>query len=855
MSQNPPPEDRAPKLISSRADLIHTVSDQGETANLSRREYSTETLSALSPEALRNLVQELATQNNELRQAQLDLAASRSHYIDLYNSSPVGYCTLDENGVIQAANRTAVDLLGVAPDKLIRTHFPRFLSWEDADRFYLCRKQISKTGGEFNLEVQVRRGDGTQTWVQITAAIMPSGSGAMLTQLILCEISRQREEQQLRFNAEALAEVFRTNLAVIDQHAIMAVTDIQGRIQYANPQFCAISGYSAEELLGQTHRIINSGIHPRAFFVDMWTTISQGRVWHGEICNRSKNGSLYWVDSTIAPVLGSNGKPERYLAIRTDITSLKRVEAELREMTNRFELVVDASSDGIWDHDFITGEVYYSARFKALLGFGPEDPLFPPVFESFYSRLHPEDVASTEAARQRSMNDDVPYNAVYRLKTKTGEWRWFEARGASILRDENGNVTRMTGSISDITLRREAEMALLASMEAAEAANRAKSEFLATMSHEIRTPLNGVLGFANLLLDTALDKDQQTFAKTIRLSGENMLTTINEILDLSKIEAGKVTIEVLSVNLKQVVDEVLSTLTPQAQEKNIELQTDYDETLSFDLLLDPTRLRQILLNLIGNALKFTEKGTVTIRASQVQCDEDRFLQVEVIDSGIGLTEEQQGKLFYKFSQADPSTTRRFGGTGLGLAITKLLVELMGGQIGLRSELGQGSTFWFTLPWKEATGQVENISYRELATLPAVSKFTNLRVLVAEDNDINRMFVMAIMRKFGWHADIATNGHEALELFRSREYDLVLMDCHMPELDGFDATREIRRIEALREEMGAPCIPIIAVTAGAMQEELDRCIEAGMNEVLIKPLRAEDLHQTIDRWLGHLEKWN
>lgn len=855
MPQNNSPKDSAQRLLGTRTHLARSGSDHGKLSEFTQREYSMEALSTLSPEAVKQLVQELAAQNNELRLAQLELAESREHYIDLYNSSPVGYCTLDEKGVIQAANRTAFNLLGLASDKLIHTHFPQFLSWEDADRFYLCRKRIAETGGEFNLEVQVRRSDGTQIWAHVAATLKLSESGKMMTQVILHEISRQREEQQLRSNAEALAEVLRTNLAVIDQHAILAVTDIQGRIQYANPQFCAITGYSAEELLGQTHRIINSGTHPQEYFVDMWTTISQGRVWHGEICNRAKDGSLYWVDSTIAPVLGSNGKPERYLAIRTDITALKRVEAELREITERFELVVDASSDGIWDHNFITGEVYYSARFKALLGFAPEDPRFPHVFESFHSRLHPDDLASTEAAIQRSMTDNVPYNAVFRLKTKAGEWRWFEARGASILRDENGNVTRMTGSVSDITLRREAEIALLTSMEAAEAANRAKSEFLATMSHEIRTPMNGVLGFANLLLDTALDQEQQTFANTIKLSGENMLTTINEILDLSKIEAGKVTLEMLSVNLKPVVEEVLSILTPRAQGKELELQVHYDETLSFDLVLDPARLRQILLNLIGNALKFTEKGSVTIRATQIQCDRDRFLQVEVIDSGIGLTEAQQGKLFHKFTQADSSTTRRFGGTGLGLAITKLLVELMGGQIGLRSELGQGSTFWFTLPWQEATGPVENISSRVLASLPAVSKFTNLRVLVAEDNNINRMFVMAIMRKFGWHADIAVNGHEALELFCSRTYDLVLMDCRMPELDGFDATREIRRIEALREEMGAACIPIIAVTAGAMQEEMDRCLDAGMNEVLTKPLRAEDLHQTIDRWLGHLEKWN
>ena len=503
---------------------------------------------------------------------------------------------------------------------------------------------------------------------------------------------------------------------------------------------------------------------------------------------------------------------------------------KLRESEERLKQVMEATNDGIFD-GYVTPEgylapIYFSPRLRSMLGLADDDNL-PATTDEL-----PIDHTDAERSRQQRLqavqSGDRRLITSFRLLTPNGA-RWFKV--SSLLLPAESRV-RMVGAVTDIT-------ELVEARRAAEEAARVKTDFLAKMSHEIRTPLNGILGLVDLLGDTELNAKQGQYVSSITYSGELLRTILDEVLDFSRIEAGRMTIEAIAFEPRRLIGEVVTLMSGKASAKRLTLSSNADSTLPPVLIGDPTRLRQILVNLIDNAIKFTEAGDIVAAASCLGADENRAtLRFSVTDSGIGIPAEKQAGLFDEFAQLDSSISRRYGGTGLGLAICRRLVELMDGSIGIQSEPGHGSRFWFelSLPVGSAAALPSRFNPNQPASL------NSLQILVAEDNAINQMVVSGLLERAGCAVTMASSGSEAVKLAATRSFDLVLMDVHMPEMDGIEATRRIR---ALPDAVRA-AVPIIALTASVTREEVDLYQRSGMNAAVAKPVRGPELLAAITR---------
>ncbi len=733
-------------------------------------------------------------------------------------------------------------------------------------------------GGALEIEYRIRHTDGNWLWIvsrsqavwdQDGRAVRVVGSHSDIT-------ARKRNEEDLRASENRYRELFEQNPL---PSLIYRIQDLQ--ILDVNQAAIDYYGWSRDEFLSMTMAAIRTPGDTAAVEAEL-NEYSKGHRHSTPRRHRRHHRSDVWVEisshdidafSCPARLIMANdvsGHVEAGHQIQRENAEMEELvsqrTAELQKSQAKWQGLIEALPQFVWT---ITPDGtcdYLSSQWGDYTGV----PTLQLLGRGWLDTIHPADRARL-LAQEQTLLASGSFEFEYRIRAHDGSYRWFVSRGRPIRAFENGPITQWLGASTDIddqkrseerleSAVRERTLALAEARDRAESAALAKSEFLALISHEIRTPMNGVIGMAHLLSDTPLTSLQHHYLDMIRSSGDSLLTIINDVLDFSKIDAGKMKLEGAEFDLKTILDESLELVGLAAAAKDLRLSLHLGEGVPLSVVGDPGRLRQVLLNVLSNAVKFTERGSVSLSVSRETAPGQLVrLRFSVRDTGIGLSPEQRGRLFQAFTQADSSTTRRFGGTGLGLSIAKRLTELMGGNIGCFSALGEGSTFWFEVCLQPGTApRATALRDQQPATAganPALQdRFAGrrYRVLLADDNITNQQVILAMLTKMGLRADAVADGAEALQALDAIPYNLVLMDVRMPNMDGLEATRRIRSQE-YRAPNSASLpeghrIPVIAMTAGAMQGDREKCLEAGMNDYIPKPVSPAALAEVLDKWL-------
>ncbi len=679
--------------------------------------------------------------------------------------------------------------------------------------------------------------------------------------IVFRELKQESEER--RRSEESYRRQFADNSAMM-----WMVDPAAGTMIDANAAALAFYGYSREQFLALNIADIN-GL-PAAEVQRLMDSVTPEQGRRFEFQHRLADGSLRSVEVSTCRIR-FGGRPLLH-SIIFDITQRKQAEAELHQVSTRLRLAVRAGGIGVWDYDVVNDILVWDEQMFAL--YRVDEQSFGGAYEAWRAVVHPDDVAQGDLEVRMALRGEKEFDTEFRVLWPDGAIRIIRAL-AIVQRDTCGNPVRMIGTNWDITAQKQVEAELRESnlhlaattdranelAALAEIANRAKSEFLANMSHEIRTPMNAILGMANLALPYEMPAKVRQYLEVIKASGHDLLAIINDILDLSKIDANKLVLEEIDFNLQAMLDNLANLFTTKFKEKGLRYFSVVEQGVPAWLIGDSLRLGQVLINLIGNALKFTEAGEIVLRVECPQRSaEGATLQFSVRDTGIGLAQEKMDVLFAAFSQADSSTTRRYGGTGLGLSICKKLVAMMGGGIWVESLPGQGSTFFFTVRMAALSGEEETLARRtephgasnpSRLAAPGIAPpsgqqpqkiFSGCLVLLAEDNHFNQMLAVEILSNRGMTVEVANNGKEAVAMAGPR-FAAVLMDIQMPEMDGFEATRLIRHKE------GCAGIPIIAMTAHAMEGYRERCLEGGMDDYVTKPFEPAELFAVLGRYLG------
>ena len=886
-------------------------------------------------------------------------------------SSPDAILRHTPEGIITSWSCGAERMFGYPAQKIIGKPVATLIPPELPGLFSELMERLRESGAIANMECVGVREDGARIDVSLSVyPIQDDGGRLVAVAAFVRDITaRKRAAEALRQSEEQ----FRTAFA--EAPFGMCLTALDGHYLQVNAAFCRMLGYSERQLLQGAWQNVT---HPEDLEVSRRNVeqLVRGLVSSGELEKRyiHKSGKDVWVRLKISIVNDRDGAPSHFVAHVEDITESRRAKEALQASEERYRMLFARNLAGVL-RTTVTGQVLDCNLATALmLGCDSPAELIGQSFLPFHYSAEGRDQLVSTLKQQKMLT-----NSEWKLRRRDGQNVWVLCN-FRLVEEDGAEVLETT--LVDITDRKRAEQQLREAKEIAEQANRAKGTFLANMSHEIRTPMNGILGMVGLLLDGELDARQRKRAETVRDSAEGLLDVLNEILDFSKMEAHKLKLEQTAFDLRSLVEGVADLMAVKTQEKGVELLCFIETDVPTQLLGDGSRLRQVLVNLAGNAAKFTTAGHVSIRVRLETPGDLGTIRFEVRDTGIGIPAEKLNLLFQPFSQVDPSDSRRYGGTGLGLSIVRMLVDMMGGYVGVESEEGKGSCFWFTVPlerqpaverpralslagwrilvvddnaasrnlmmellafWKVAASEAadaeaalrmlcdpdgrpfdavlvdmempgtdgerlgalirENPSLARTALVlltpqrlaadaqrwqqqgfaghvgkpvkqgelgsclasilgygPApvrcgvqpnpsrIRKETRaqLHLLVAEDNQVNQDVALGILEKLGYRADVVADGRRALCALAEKDYDLVLMDCQMPEMDGYEAARRIRQPDTLVRNHD---IPIIATTAHALAGDREKCLNAGMNGFISKPLRAAALEQAIEQWTG------
>jgi PAS domain S-box-containing protein len=648
----------------------------------------------------------------------------------------------------------------------------------------------------------------------------------MLKRLHEREASLKRTLEDLKEREARISSIVNTTvdgIITIDEESI---------IESFNQAAEKIFGYTADEVKGKNVSILMPEPHRSGHDRYVETYLASGRSkvlgTSKEVLGRRKNGTMFPIELSVSKA--DLGNRRIFTGILRDITERKKAEEELQKLYN----AVEHSSAVVIITDTQGNIEYVNPKFVQVTGYEKTEVLGekPRILKSG------ETLPETYKELWNTITSGVEWQGIFHNKKKNGEFYW-AAASISPLKDTNGMITHFVGIQEDITAIKLFEQELQKAKEAAESANQAKSDFLAGMSHEIRTPMNAIIGMAELMMETPLSDEQKRYAETLIHAGENLLNIINDILDISKIEAGYLELESTAFDLQELLDKACAIMAIRARDKGIGLACNVLPDVPVHLIGDPGRLRQIVLNLLGNAIKFTDSGGVVLEVNKETSDKTTLL-FSIRDTGIGIPEDKVNRIFEKFTQADSSTTRRYGGTGLGLTISKRLVELMGGRIWVASTVGVGSTFYFTAGFQlqKEKPQTEPVP---VTAVPELTAPRSLRILLVDDSEDNRLLILSFLKRTPFVIDIADNGSDAVEKYKTAAYDLVLMDIQMPVMDGYTATKTIREWE--RSNKRDPT-PVLALTAYALQEEIRKSYDAGCNGHLTKPIKKNDLLYAI-----------
>ncbi len=654
----------------------------------------------------------------------------------------------------------------------------------------------------------------------------------ILAQEVVAQIVAKKERNELE-NYELLFNLSKD---------LLCVTDKNGFFKKINPAFTETLGWEQGELVGTSFLSYIHADDAAAGKLEVEKLANESTTSHSFSRFRTKENTYKILEWSASRDIDSGN----IYASAHDISKIRESDKKLRLSEERWKFALENSGDGMWDWNVVAGKVFYSDKWKQVLGFAPDE--ITDSLEEWGKRLHPDDTEGCYAELNRHFSGEVPiYSKEFRMLCKDGSFKWILAKGKVIDWSKDGKPQRVIGTHTDLTEQKQAEDLIIKAKEQAEAANIAKSEFLANMSHEIRTPLNGVIGFTDLLLRTNLNPTQTQYMAAVYQSANSLLDIINDILDFSKIEAGKLELDAEKTDLFEISNQVADVITYQAHQKNLEVLLNISSDVPRFVWADPIRLRQVLVNLLSNAVKFTSEGEIELKVqvlpSEDAAENETHFRFSVRDTGIGIYPKNQLKIFDAFSQEDASTTRKYGGTGLGLTISNKLLALMDSKLQLKSEPGKGSTFFFDIKFKSQLG--------EPLDWEVVNHLNN--VLIVDDNANNRLILKDMLAMRSIKTEDASNGKVALEkIAAGNQYDVILMDYHMPEMDGIETIRNIRYNLNLKADKQ----PIILLYSSSDDESINvSCKELEVQQRLIKPIKIKQLYEALGKLKTSTSKGN